>query len=480
MGRGILTGVIWGAIVGFGILTLANEIAAPVSVSSLTPPVDSPAPMESAPSEERPAGLPVAEDVPEVSDPEVSDPEASEPEVAEPMDAPVTEPEEASEMGAEMDADSEPTVPNVETTPEVLETPAETEALGEVVTPNPSPVLTPPETQPPAAAEADAKPEVEGVMPEATDPAMTAPDMSAPEMAAPEMTAPEMTGEDTPETTAPEIALQGQSSSGLGQKVGSFTDREDERVSSRLPSIASGAATGDVTAPVVVADDLPALLAYSADYTATPTGPIMSIVLVDIAALGPDDRELTQLPFPVTFAVDAFAVGASDRAMDYRSKGMEVLAMIGLPEGATPQDAATTITQAAELVPVSIGFLDVPSASFQSSRQVAAQVVASAQDTGRGVVTFPRGLNSLEQEAQRAKAPSALILRDFDGEGQDVAAMKRFIEHAALQASTGKTVVLLGRSKPDTIQALAEWSLGNRAASVSIVPLSYLLSRSRL
>lgn len=470
MGRGILTGVIWGAIVGFGILTLANEIAAPVSVSSLTPPVEPPAPMDSPASEEMPADMPVAEDVPEVAAPEVS-----EPEVAEPMDAPVTEPEEAPEMDAEMDADSEPTLPSVETVPEELETPEETEALGEVVTPTPSPVLTPPETQPPAAAEADALPEVEGVMPEATDPAATEPDMSAPEMAAPEMT-----GEDTPEATAPEIALQGQSSSGLGQKVGSFTDREDERVSSRLPSIASGAATGDVTAPVVVADDLPALLAYSADYTATPTGPIMSIVLVDIAALGPDDRELTQLPFPVTFAVDAFAAGASDRAMDYRSKGMEVLAMIGLPEGATPQDAATTITQAAELVPVSIGFLDVPSASFQSSRQVAAQVVASAKDTGRGVVTFPRGLNSLEQEAQRAKAPSALILRDFDGEGQDVAAMKRFIEHAALQASTGKTVVLLGRSKPDTIQALAEWSLGNRAASVSIVPLSYLLSRSRL
>jgi len=44
----------------------------------------------------------------------------------------------------------------------------------------------------------------------------------------------------------------------------------------------------------------------------------------------------------------------------------------------------------------------------------------------------------------------------------------------------GATVVLLGRSKPDTIQALAEWSLGNRAATVTMVPLSYLLSRSQL
>jgi len=206
---------------------------------------------------------------------------------------------------------------------------------------------------------------------------------------------------------------------------------------------------------MVVAEDLPALLAYSADFNETPSGPVMSVILVDIAQLGPEDAALSHLPFPVTFAVDAMASQAGERALAYRDKGMEVLSMISLPDGATPQDAAVILSEAANLVPVSIGFLDVPSASFQASRQVAAQVVATAQESGRGLVTFPHRLNSLEQEAKRAKAPAALVFRDFDGRSQDVAAMKRFLDQAAFQAGTGKTVVLLGRSKPDTIQAWA-------------------------
>ncbi len=33
MGRGILTGLIWGLVVGGGILTVANEVVGPVEVS---------------------------------------------------------------------------------------------------------------------------------------------------------------------------------------------------------------------------------------------------------------------------------------------------------------------------------------------------------------------------------------------------------------------------------------------------------------
>ncbi|MCA0044599.1 divergent polysaccharide deacetylase family protein [Celeribacter litoreus] len=263
----------------------------------------------------------------------------------------------------------------------------------------------------------------------------------------------------------------------LGEKVGSFTERDDSRVSTRLPSI-SNAAPANAPEHVVTSNKVSALSAHSVRFTDAPRGPVMSLILVDIAELNPRDKTISNLPFPVTFAVDALSEKAEGRVGAYRRQGLEVLAMIGLPEGASPQDAAVTLDRVAEIVPNTIGFLDVLTASFQSSRQVAAQVIATAQSTGRAVVTFPHGLNSLEQEATRANAPAALVLRDIDGEGQDVATIKRFIENAALQAGSGKTVVLLGRSKPETIQALAEWSLGNRAASVTIVPLSYLLTRN--
>ncbi|PZX14699.1 divergent polysaccharide deacetylase family protein [Celeribacter halophilus] len=507
MGRGIFTGLIWGTIVGFGILIVANEVAAPVNLTAsqpapaasegVTPPVES-APVDTAdmadteampadPAEVDPSEPMVGETETAPVEPMASE-ESVEPE-AESLTAPAetmpvetvpteTTPQaetQASEATTEPSTAPEIVLPNGPQTPQGGD-----ETMDSVETPETSPVLTPPQGFAPQAGAADSQP----AAPDGIDlPATTPP---APEGTGMEEGMDE-TAPDTDEAlnTTPEVKIMSPEDAATealpGQKVGSFTDRNDSRVSSRLPSITDAPATDTAeAAPVVVADDLPALLAYSADFNESPSGPVMSVILVDIAELGPEDAALSHLPFPVTFAVDAMASQAGERALAYRDKGLEVLSMISLPDGATPQDAAVILSEAANLVPVSIGFLDVPSASFQASRQVAAQVVATAQESGRGLVTFPHGLNSLEQEAKRAKAPAALVFRDFDGRSQDVAAMKRFLDQAAFQAGTGKTVVLLGRSKPDTIQALAEWSLGNRAATVTMVPLSYLLSRSQL
>jgi polysaccharide deacetylase 2 family uncharacterized protein YibQ len=273
-------------------------------------------------------------------------------------------------------------------------------------------------------------------------------------------------------TGAPKIAPQRQQT--LGKKVGSFTDRNDAMKSTRLPSV-TGSAMADA-APVVAAEDLPAIIAFSADYTKSTTAPEMSVILVDIGELDPTSPQLANLPFPVTFAVDALAPGAGERAQMYRSAGLEVLSLIGLPEGASAQDVAVTINQARDLVPVSVGFLDVPSASFQATRDIAAQVVASAASSGHGVVSFSRGLNALMQEATRADEPAALVFRDFDGRDQNLAAIKRFLDQAAFRAGIDEDIVLVGRAKEDTMKALVEWSLGNRAATVELVPVSFLLT----
>lgn len=464
MVRGILTGVIWGAIVGFGILTLANELAPPVNLT--------PAPVPTV-SDATPAAPELRTDeTPETTADVTPDMPSAEPDrsgAQTEMQAPEAETDATPEVSEEVAG-----APEI-AQPDALDAP-EGENMGEVVTPESSQIVPPPLAMEPEADVAESLPLAEENLPDS--PALpegveTAPEASeAPEEMAldgAEMKAvPEATLEEGPEVEAMP-----------GQKVGSFTDRADNRVSSRLPSISSAVPAEEET-PTVVAEDLPALLAYSANYTDTPPGPVMSVILMDIGDLGPEDTQVTSLPFPVTFAVDALGTRAGDRAMAYRNQGLEVMAMVGLPDGATPQDAAVTLSRAMDLVPVSIGFLDVPSGSFQTSRQVAAQVVATAQESGRGLVSFPRGLNAMEQEADRAKAPAALVFRDLDGQGQDVDAIKRFLDQAAFQAGTGKTVVLLGRSRAETLQALAEWSLGNRAATVTMVPLSYLLSRTPL
>ena len=458
MGRGILTGLIWGLVVGGGILTVANEVVGPVEVSV-------PRPM--AADDTAPAGAddaPAASDAPQMtaqtpaSEPDRSGAQPDEPAAdqvaqdARATGAGETDPAPHPDMSA-LDSPSAPSSDDVAAAPHATD---EAPVL-------PTPQAQEPQTQGPAPS-APAAPDATGAAPNV---------VAVPEGADVAPAQPQMP--DT-EPDAKSGTMLGESAQApLGAKVGSFTDREDTRKSTRLPSVSNKAATED--APVIMAEDLPALVAYSANFDGTAVnGPMMSVILVDVAQLGPDDAAIANLPFPVTFGVDVLAAAAGERALSYRNKGLEVLAMVGLPEGATPQDAAMTLAQAEEIMPVSIGFLDVPSASYQASRQVAAQVVAAAATNGRGLVSFPRGLNALEQEAQREDQPAALVFRDIDGRNQDVAAIKRFLDQAAFRAGIDNGIVLLGRSTPQTIQALAEWALGNRAATVSLVPLSYQLT----
>ena len=467
MGRGVISGLIFGAIASFAFLLAVNEVAPPVHlVEPALPEVASPTPVpestpEEAETEQAPdlsADLPSAEPDRSGAQPDVNTPEADIEAVPETSEQAAPAPDVVTAQGPQDTGVVEgnaPTAPSEE-----------------------SPVLVPPQVMAPEAAAPDSLPQVDQTnvpeltpLPDGADQAPVMPESPQLDLETPAMIAPDAAAQDTP-------AEEGAQDAGVSASVVPFTERPDPRKSTRLPSIGSEGETEMAAAepPVVVADDLPALLAYSAEYDRTPAGPMMSIILVDIGDLGPADAMLSQLPFPVSYAVDVLGADAGARALEYRDQGLEVLAMVSLPEGATPQDAAVTLSQAEDLIPVSIGFLDVPSGSFQASRQVAAEVIASARDSGRGVVSFPRGLNALEQEAQRSDAPMALVFRDFDGKGQDIAAMKRFLDQAAFRAGIDSKIVLVGRSKPDTIQALAEWALGSRAAAVSIVPLSYLLT----
>ena len=105
-----------------------------------------------------------------------------------------------------------------------------------------------------------------------------------------------------------------------------------------------------------------------------------------------------------------------------------------------------------------------------------AQVVAAAGASGHGLVTFPRGLNTAQQIAERDGVPSALVFRDLDGDGQDGAAIRRTLDQAAFRARQGGEVILVGRAQPETITALTEWALGNRAASVTLAPVSAVIA----
>jgi len=72
--------------------------------------------------------------------------------------------------------------------------------------------------------------------------------------------------------------------------------------------------------------------------------------------------------------------------------------------------------------------------------------------------------------------PAATLFRDFDAGGQDAAAVRRFLDNAAMRATQQQEgVIMVGRLRADTISALLLWGLQDRAASVALVPVSAVL-----
>ncbi|WP_172961034.1 divergent polysaccharide deacetylase family protein, partial [Oceaniglobus roseus] len=237
----------------------------------------------------------------------------------------------------------------------------------------------------------------------------------------------------------------------------------------RLPQIGAPAAVaplGESGADAAVDD----ALTRNGEPFENPEGkPLVAVVLLDGG--GP----LIELPLPVSIAVDPTLPDAAARAEAYRAQGKEVLVIPTLPEGATATDTAVALESNLATVPVAAALIDRPDGELQTNRDAMAEVVSELSRTGHGLVSFPSGLNAGQQVAGRAGVPAALVFRQIDAEGQDLRAVKRFLDQAAFRARQEEAVILVGRNRPETLGALLEWTLGNRAATVTLAPVSAAL-----
>ncbi len=261
----------------------------------------------------------------------------------------------------------------------------------------------------------------------------------------------------------------------IGTPAASLTDRNPGN-SARLPSI--GSATEDDSSavqPSEVDTNLPPLKRFAASVDSDPALPKMSIVLIDDGSgpLGPDT--LDGFPFPVTFALDPAQSGAAERMSRYRALGYEVAVLVNLPAAAQPSDVEQALGGAVAAVPEAVALIEAPDGGLQADRTITEQAARFAADSGHGLVFLPNGLNTAQALAQRETVPALSILRDFDGDGQDARTKRRFLDGAAFRARQDGSVTMLGRLTPDTLSALVLWSLQDRAASVSMVPVSTLL-----
>ena len=256
----------------------------------------------------------------------------------------------------------------------------------------------------------------------------------------------------------------------------SVTDEEPEAERPRIGTPAGSLTEKDEPAQVVTEDVTPPIRANAVAFENFEAKPLMSVILLDDGAGSVGAEALAAFPYPLTFAVDAFAPDAPDRMARYRAAGFEVMALLDMPQGATPADAETSLRGALNKLPEAVAVMEGDATGLQEAKPVSDQLAAILSETGHGLVLFPKGLNTAQKLAAKEGVPSATVFRDFDGKEQDAQVIRRFLDQAAFKARQEENgVIMLGRMRPDTISALLLWGLQDRASSVALAPISALL-----
>ena len=254
----------------------------------------------------------------------------------------------------------------------------------------------------------------------------------------------------------------------IGTPANSLINRNAEAGVDTVTQTASGVARGDQP-----------ISRYAQPFENPEGLPMMSIVLMDTGA-DLDAAEiglpaLSSFPYPLSFAVDVSLTDAATRIARYRAEGFDVLAMVNLPQGAQPTDAEVSMSVALNGMPEIVGVMEGTGEGLQGTREVADQVTRILQASGHGLVTQSKGLNSMPKLALKEGVPAAPVFRDFDGEGQAPRVIRRFLDQAAFKADQEGGVIMLGRLRPETIEALLVWGLADRAGSVALAPVSAVL-----
>ena len=332
----------------------------------------------------------------------------------------------APEVGAE--GEDAPVVTGAEDAPEITETAAAPQVQAQGDAPQEplgenAPAATDQPVMPAAQEDAgEATPAPEGG--QEPDVAVGSADTN-PEGQAPSGTS-DASGEDMPEPQAPpaavpaaqpepesvpEVEVAEEADNTPGERAGQIGDMAENVVTNRLPSIGQEADAGAVEAASGGA--LPAMQRNAAMFENPDDQPLMAVLLVDMGG----DRgllgDLKNLPFAMTFVVDASASDAGEAIAFYRGAGAEVVLSVPLPEGATPSDIEVTLSAYAPLLQDVVAVMAPKEVGFQALGASAKQVAVVLAGSGHGLITIPQGLNTghksalKEGVAARADIPRA-------------------------------------------------------------------------
>ncbi|KPA22354.1 Divergent polysaccharide deacetylase [Shimia sp. SK013] len=462
MMRGVLSGFIWGVVVVGGVLAVASLLAPlPATVS---PQTEAAAGTEGQTNGEA-ANAPVAGGV---TDADVSD--AASADVAEPAgeDQPVLSSTDSAPKPETSEAETSLQAPDVSQDGGALAVEGDSPVLPNPQAPSPdaptqdtelSISVTPPQPQAPVEGESSAFPtgqqDNDGAL-SVTEPAPT----------------PE--AEDvTPQ--AEEIAEDGSSGeeqTSMLKPAGELGESFAQRTSTRLPSVGDEA---EDTAQTPGGNSSKPIVENAQPFENVGGKPVMSIVLIDEGK--PVNLEaLAGFPYPLSIAVSTLDPDVAAKAAQYRSQGMEVLAMIDMPAGAGASDVEVAMQAHLSVSDDFVGIMEGVGDGLQGAKVVSDQVADVALNEGYGLVLFSQGLNTAQKLAAKEGVPSASVFRDFDGKGQTTVVIRRFLDQAAFKAPQESGVVMVGRLREETISALVLWGLQDRAGTVALAPVSVALT----
>ncbi|MHC0053020.1 divergent polysaccharide deacetylase family protein [Actibacterium sp. D379-3] len=247
----------------------------------------------------------------------------------------------------------------------------------------------------------------------------------------------------------------------------------------RLPTIGAGGPEQEAPEGASAGPDparLGALARYGAPFQPEDGTPLFSVILIDAGPDGLDRAALTTFTFPVTFAIDASRPDAAEALADYRAAGFEVVLLTGgMPQGATPQDLEVALTSYLSDLPQTVAVMDPETGGFQTNRPLLRQLMAIVKESGHGVITYDRGLNTAEQIAQSADVPAGLVFRTLDANRETAPTIRRYLDRAAFKATQDGHVIMVGHSYAETVTALFAWALEGKGAEVQMAPVSAIL-----
>ncbi|UWQ20278.1 divergent polysaccharide deacetylase family protein [Jannaschia sp. W003] len=209
--------------------------------------------------------------------------------------------------------------------------------------------------------------------------------------------------------------------------------------------------------------DRPAIQRYAGAFDGADGRPLFAVVLVDDGT-GVEPEALAAFDFPVTFAIDPALPDAAARAAVYREAGHEV-ALLG--SAMPPGGDADALRAVGDALPETTALVDAP-----DGRVGEGSALPALAEAGRGLLAPP---GADVAAAEQAGVPAATAYRVLDDDDQRSSVIARFLDRATFEAEEDGTVVVVGRTRPETVTGLYSWALGRRAEVVQPAPLSAVL-----